>query len=134
MFKEKQDEELWHQAVNPKPRMAAVDSKGAPTATYVSREELGNLSNGEAPGDDIAFRTWNHHDLKAQEARAEEVITSSRTSLPYRSKEYFLPPRIERRDSDDWSESKTIVPRRNLNVIDVASLILNKMVSLCKGL
>ncbi|OCL12989.1 amino acid transporter [Glonium stellatum] len=31
-------------------------------------------------------------------------------------------------DSDVWSESDTIVPRRNLSVMDVAALIFNKMV------
>jgi hypothetical protein len=34
----------------------------------------------------------------------------------------------QRRDSNAWSESETIVPRRNLTIWDVASLIFNKMV------
>jgi len=34
-----------------------------------------------------------------------------------------------RQDSDQQSETETIVPRRNLTALDVASLILNKMVS-----
>jgi hypothetical protein len=33
-----------------------------------------------------------------------------------------------RRDTDEQSDTETIVPRRNLTVLDVASLILNKMV------
>lgn len=33
-----------------------------------------------------------------------------------------------RQDSDQYSETETIVPRRNLTVLDVASLIFNKMV------
>jgi len=37
----------------------------------------------------------------------------------------------KRTDSDAWSESDTIVPRRNLSVMDVAALIFNKMVGLC---
>lgn len=39
-----------------------------------------------------------------------------------------------RRDSDTWSESDTIVPRRNLTSFDVAALILNKMVGRTQSL
>jgi hypothetical protein len=50
--------------------------------------------------------------------------------MPHQDSDYTLSEERSRRriDSDRVSETDTIVPRRNLSILDVAALILNKMV------
>jgi hypothetical protein len=54
---------------------------------------------------------------EATRANSDPSSNTSRTSPP-------------RHDSDNWTESDALVPRRNLTELDVAALILNKMVTL----
>jgi len=66
----------------------------------------------------------------SQLSTATEVIPMNHSNV-LRERTTLENISTKRTDSDAWSESDTIVPRRNLSVMDVAALIFNKMVGLC---
>lgn len=63
-------------------------------------------------------------DGKTEEA-SQDPLNQRTNSDPSSSTSRTSPPR---QDSDNWTESDALVPRRNLTELDVAALILNKMV------
>jgi hypothetical protein len=78
--------------------------------------------------EDVVKHEEDYNNITASEHQ-ENVSTDHReeaTSLPHRS----TGDTTQRTDTDNWSESGTIVPKRNLTAMDVAALILNKMVGM----
>ena len=138
----------------PRPRLEAPDSSVDPSSSnasnslnpeivvehWVSSEPLrGNHATHLPTSPSEKDPTYFQHNDEAsktevqrstsQLSTATEVMPMSHSNV-LRERTTLENISTKRTDSDAWSESDTIVPRRNLSVMDVAALIFNKMVGL----